>query len=158
MVSGYVMSVQVPRQVLTERFGSLDAVMEAGHETLETIEDVGPVMAESIIDFFSNAENKDIISRLRENGLPFEAEEKEAVSEDTFFSGKTFVLTGELETMTRNEASERIRELGGKISSSVSKKTDYVLAGANPGSKYDKAVSLGVAVLGEDEFTENLGK
>ena len=60
--------------------------------------------------------------------------------------------------MTRNEASERIRELGGKISSSVSKKTDYVLAGANPGLKYDKAVSLGVAVLGEDEFTENLGK
>ena len=144
-------------QVLAERFWSLDAVMEADNETLETIEDVGPVRAESIIDFFSNAENKDIISRLHESGLPFEAEEKKGVPADTFFTGKTFVLTGELETMTRNKASERIRELGGKISSSVSKKTDYVLAGANPGSKYDKAVSLGVAVLGEKEFLGHLG-
>ena len=140
-------------RVLADRFGSLDAVIEADRESLESIGDVGPVMAESIINFFSNPENKDIVDRLHENGLPFEAEEPgEIAPADTFFTGKTFVLTGELENMTRNEASEKIREMGGKVTSSVSKKTDYVLIGANPGSKYDKAVELGVEILNEEEF------
>ncbi len=143
-------------RVLADMFGSVNAVIEADHETLEATDDIGPVMADSIINFFSNPENRDIIDRLRKHGLPFEAEEREVPAANTFFSGKTFVLTGELEKMTRNEASERIRELGGKVVSSVSKKTDYVIFGSNPGSKYDKAVSLGIAVLNEDEFLRYL--
>ena len=143
-------------RILAERFGSLDAVITADIETLESINDIGPTMAESIKNFFSNSENQDIIKRLRENGLPFEDEKKDAIADDTFFSGKTFVLTGELEQMTRTEAAERIREHGGNVTSSVSKKTDYVLVGSNPGSKYDKAIELKVKIMSEDEFLKEL--
>ncbi|MFC1542030.1 helix-hairpin-helix domain-containing protein, partial [Candidatus Latescibacterota bacterium] len=144
-------------RVLADRFGSLDAIIEADRETLEEIEDIGPVMADSIIAFFANAENQDIIRRLRESGLPFVGEKKDVTAADSFFAGKTFVLTGELESMTRNEASERIRERSGKVTSSVSKNTDYVLVGANPGSKKDKADTLGVEILDEKTFLGLLG-
>ncbi|MFC1539666.1 NAD-dependent DNA ligase LigA [Candidatus Latescibacterota bacterium] len=145
-------------RTLADRFGSLDTIIEADRETLEEIEDIGPVMADSIIAFFANPENQDIIRRLRERGLPFEGEKKSVTATDSFFSGKTFVLTGELESMTRNEASERIRELGGKVTSSVSKNTDYVVYGENPGSKYDKAKELGekVKTCSEKEFLDHL--
>ncbi|MFC1650195.1 NAD-dependent DNA ligase LigA [Candidatus Latescibacterota bacterium] len=146
-------------RVLADRFGSLDSIIEADQETLEGIEDIGPVMAESIIDFFSSAENQDIINRLRAHGLPFEGEIKDVAENavtDSIFAGKTFVLTGELGSMTRNEASERIRERGGKVTSSVSKKTDFVIAGENSGSKKDKADKLGVNVWNETTFLSHL--
>ena len=97
-----------------------------------------------------------IIDRLRESGLPFEEKIKESVNADDFFAGKTFVLTGELSTMTRSEASEKIIERGGKVTSSVSKKTDYVISGSSPGLKYDKAVSLDIAIMDEDELLNRL--
>ena len=143
-------------RTLADRFGSLDAVIEADQETLEGIEDIGPVMAESIIDFFANSENQDIVNRLRGHGLPFEGEIKDVSDENSFFSGKTFVLTGKFESMTRNEASDRIRERGGKVTTSVSEKTDYVVYGENPGSKKDKAEKLGVNVLDVAEFLSYL--
>jgi len=143
-------------RVLSDRFGSLDALMEADMDTLEAIEDIGPVVAESIMNFFSNPENKDIINRLRENGLPFKSEEQIVISADTFFNGKTFVLTGALASISRDKASEFIREQGGKVSSSVSNKTDYVIAGTDPGSKYYIAVSLGIETLNEEEFLKHM--
>jgi len=142
-------------RVLAERFGSLDELMDADMDILESVEDIGPVVAESILSFFNNAENREIISRLKENGLPFKGSKRELVTDD-FFSGKTFVLTGALSSMTRNEASDLIRSRGGNVSSSVSKNTDYVLFGADPGSKYDRAVELKVMLLSEDEFLRRL--
>jgi DNA ligase (NAD+) len=142
-------------RVLAERFGSLDELMDADMDILESVEDIGPVVAESILSFFNNAENREIIGRLKENGLPFKGAKREQVTDD-FFSGKTFVLTGALSSMTRNEASDLIRSRGGNVSSSVSKNTDYVLFGADPGSKYDRAVELKVVLLSEDEFLRRL--
>lgn len=139
-------------RTLAGRFGSLDAVMDADGETLKAVEDVGPVVAESIVDFFRNERNRALIERLRAHGLPFVQERSAGVVIDPFFAGKTFVLTGALSAMTRDEASEAIRARGGETSSSVSKKTDYVLAGAGPGSKLEKANALGVTVLTEEEF------
>jgi len=147
-------------RILADRFGSLDSLMEADREALEAIGDIGPVMAESILNFFDNPVNRDIVSRLRAFGLPFAAggqKKPAAAASDTFFTGKTFVLTGELSRMSRNEASELIRERGGKVTSSVSKKTDCVIAGKNPGSKYDMALKLGVPVMNEQEFLSRLG-
>jgi DNA ligase (NAD+) len=144
-------------RLLADRFGSLDAIIAAGSEELQSIDDMGPVMAKSIVAFFANAENRDVIGRLRLSGLPFETEKAETVMADAFFAGKTFVLTGELKGMTRNEASDMIRTRGGKVVSSVSAKTDYVLVGSNPGSKHEKALQLGITILHEDEFKKRLG-
>jgi len=144
-------------RILANRFGSLDALMTADRDTLESIEDIGPTMAESIRDFFDNTVNRGIIERLRENGLPFEAEKPVAAPHDEFFSGRTFVLTGALSYMSRSEASDLIRSRGGTVTSLVSARTDYVIAGADPGSKYDKAQKLGVTILNEDEFRGRLG-
>jgi len=143
-------------RVLAERFGSLDSIMNADIETLESIGDIGPVMAESIRDFFENSENKKIIERLRANGLPFELKRTENVSVSTFFSGKTFVLTGALESMSRSEAGEFIHSHGGKVISSVSGNTDYIIVGSDPGSKYEKAMNLGITVLNEQEFLKQV--
>ena len=140
-------------RVLAKTFRSLDSLMNAGIEALECIGDVGPVMADSIRMFFDNHENRAIIERLKQYGLPVEDRgEPDEAAEDTFFSGKTFVLTGSLSSITRSDAGEIIRSRGGKVTSSVSKKTDFVVVGSDPGSKYDKAVSLGVTVLSEEEF------
>lgn len=143
-------------RLLADTFGSLEAIMNADRDTLEAIDDIGPMMAESIVNFFANTENIEIIERLRAHGLPFEAGARRAAGGDTFFTGKTCVLTGELASMTRKEAAERIREHGGKVTSSVSKKTDYVIIGDNPGSKYERARSLGIAILNEREFLDHL--
>ncbi len=143
-------------RALAERFGSLDSVMETDAEMLREVSDIGPVAAESIRAFFTNPENRAVIERLRKAGLPFTGGGTASSPQQGFFSGKTVVLTGELSSMTRDEASERIRSLGGKVTSAVSKSTDYVVAGANPGSKYQKAQELGVAILSEDEFRTHL--
>ena len=109
-------------------------------------------MAESVCEYFSLDSTKELINKLRELGVKMPAAEKRAT--DSKFSGKTFVLTGTLPTMKRSEASKIIESLGGKTSSSVSKKTDYVLAGEEAGSKLTKAQSLGITVITEEEFLE----
>ncbi|MBN1290645.1 MAG: NAD-dependent DNA ligase LigA [Candidatus Latescibacteria bacterium] len=141
-------------RTLANTFNSLDALMNADAESLEAIGDIGPVVAESIMDFFGNETNRGILARLKEYGLPFKSEKHE-ITANEFFAGKTFVLTGALDSMTRTEAGDIIRSLGGNVTSSVSKKTDYVVYGADAGSKLTKAQELGVETLDEEQFLEH---
>ncbi len=142
-------------KVLAKRFLTLDALMSASLEDLTAVDDVGEVMAQSILHFFEDEKNLEAIEKLRAAGVNFTA----AVSEDadTRFAGKTFVLTGTLPTYKRDEAKAIIEERGGNVSGSVSKKTDFVLAGEEAGSKLDKAHALGVTVIDEQTFKEMAG-
>jgi DNA ligase (NAD+) len=133
-------------QALAEEFGSIDTLIAATEEELTRVNDIGPKVAATVREFFSNERNLALVDRLRGYGLTFTAERK---VRGTTLSGLTFVLTGTLPTLTRDEAKERIEAAGGKISGSVSKKTNYVVAGEEAGSKLDKAQQLGVAVLDE---------
>ena len=138
---------------LAKNFKTLDAVMSADEETLTTIRDIGGIVASSIVDFFKDEYNRKTISELLEAGVtPIGPK----ANDTNIFEGMTFVLTGTLPGMTREEAAEIIKNNGGKVSSSVSKKTDYVLAGENAGSKLTKAQGLGVKVINLDEFEEML--
>jgi len=137
-------------EILAGRYNSLDALMKAEAEDLEGIHEIGPVMARSIHDFFREARNIAVINKLRAAGVKTEQERVE-VSKKQPLSGKTFVFTGAL-SMPRSEAEGMIKRLGGKASSSVSRNTDYVVAGAEPGSKHARAIELGVKVLTEEEF------
>ena len=130
-------------------FATLDELMNATEEQLTAIEDVGPVTAKYIVDWFDSPQSLHQIRLLREAGVSFASTE---VIADDRFAGKTFVLTGALERFTRSEAEQIIERFGGKASGSVSKKTSYVLAGANPGSKLTKAESLGIPVITEEDF------
>jgi DNA ligase (NAD+) len=136
-------------QFLAEHFGSLDALMNATQEELEEVNEVGPRIAESIREFFEEPRNRDLVKRLREAGLMFAGKKRER---GTKLAGKTFVLTGTLLKYTRDEAKKLIEDAGGRVSGSVSKKTDYVVAGSDAGSKLDKAKELGVAVIEENEM------
>jgi DNA ligase (NAD+) len=136
-------------QFLAEHFGSLDAIMNANAEELEEVNEVGPRIAESIVEFFGDEHNRKLVSDLRGAGLTFTGLKKE---KGTKLAGKTFVLTGTLERHTRDEAKKMIEDAGGRVSGSVSKKTDYVVAGADAGSKLDKARELGVSVIEEKEL------
>ncbi len=140
-------------QILAERFGSLEALMEADRGALEQIDQIGPVMAESIHAYFRKEDNRRVIRRMLEAGVVPTPPQKR---EPGRLAGKTIVVTGTLEAFTRPQAEQAIRAAGGKASSSVSKNTDFVLAGENPGSKLDKARKLGVKVINEAEFTEML--
>ena len=140
-------------KVLARHFGSLDALMTASAEELTKIPDVGAVTAGFIVDWFSQEQSRQMIEKLRRNGVNFES--KAAVS-DNRFAGMTFVLTGALSKFTRDEATERIEQFGGKVSGSVSKKTNYVVVGENAGSKERKARELNISVLSEDQFLEML--
>jgi DNA ligase (NAD+) len=142
-------------RILSEHFGSLDALQGAAHEDLLSIRDVGPEVARSISAFFSDGRNRLLLERLLELGV--DIEETESHSGSGPLEGKTFVFTGTLERFTRGEAKRIVESLGGRISSSVSGKTDYVVAGSEPGSKLEKASSLGVRVLTEREFEELTG-
>jgi DNA ligase (NAD+) len=137
-------------QILAETFGSLDVIAEADEEKLQEAEEVGPKVSESIRQFFHEPRNRELVERLRQAGLTFQ----HAIKEKTggALKGKTFVLTGTLPNLAREDAKARIEAAGGKVTGSVSKKTDYVVAGEDPGSKLDKANSLGVAVIGEPEL------
>jgi DNA ligase (NAD+) len=135
-------------QILADHFGSLEAIEKASREELEEAEEVGPRIAEAIQDFFSVERNRELIQQLREAGLTFE-QKRAATAKGGKLEGKTFVLTGTLPTLTRDEAAEKIRAAGGKVAGSVSKNTDYVVAGEKAGSKLDKARKLEVAVLDE---------
>ena len=138
-------------KILAQEFGTLDALMEADVERLTQVRDVGAVTAESIVSWFRSPQSRHLIQRLREAGVNFNCEIEIT---DRRFEGKTFVLTGALTRFTREEATERIELLGGKASGSVSKKTSYVVAGENAGSKLRKANELGIPVLSEEEFLE----
>jgi len=141
-------------QLLAEHFASLPKLSEASVEELEEVPEVGPKVAQSIADFFSESANRKLIQRLKDEGLKMT--EKRAAPEDTRFAGKTFVFTGALARRSRDEGGAEVTRHGGKVTGSVSKLTDYVVVGADPGSKYDKARSLGVTVLNEDEFDDLL--
>ena len=136
--------------VLAKKFKNLKNIEEAGLEELQNVPDVGPVVAQSIHSWFQKPYNKNILSKFKKEGVHI-TEEKDT-KESAKFAGKTFVLTGTLETLGRDEAKEKIRELGGDVSGSVSKNTDYVVAGSEPGSKYDEAQKLGVKIIDEKEF------
>lgn len=136
-------------QFLAEHFGSMEALENAGVEELQNVNEVGPRIAESIVEFFGIAANRKLVERLREAGLTLSGEKKQR---GTKLAGKTFVLTGTLAHFTRDEAKKMIEDAGGKVTGSVSKKTDYVVAGADAGSKLDKAKELGVPVIDENEM------
>ena len=138
---------------LAAAFGSLDKLMEASLEELTQVPDIGEVTAESICEWFAQPQSRHMVRRLKEAGVNFESKR---VVTDTRFAGKTIVLTGALSRFTREEATEKIELFGGKASGSVSKKTSFVVAGENAGSKERKARELGIPVLTEDEFLEML--
>ncbi len=141
-------------QFLAEHFGSMEALEQASVEELQNVNEVGPRIAESIVEFFSIPANRKLVERLRAAGLTLKGQKR---TRGTKLAGKTFVLTGTLAHFTRDEAQKLIEEAGGKVTGSVSKKTDYVVAGADAGSKLDKAKELGVAVIGEKEMEELAG-
>lgn len=150
---------------LARHFGGLDRLMEADAETLQQVSDVGPVVAQSIAGFFGERHNREVVEQLRAAGIRWKEDagiqtadhaagsaHLEAGAASSKIAGRIFVLTGTLPTMSREEAREKIEAMGGKVAGSVSKKTDYVVAGSDSGSKYDKALELGVALLDEAEL------
>ena len=136
-------------QLLAEEFGSMDALMAASLDELERVNEVGPRVSQAIREFFDEAKNRELIEKLRSAGLTFTAEKRKRSSQ---LEGLTFVLTGTLPTLTREDAKARIETAGGRVSGSVSKKTHYVVAGEEAGSKLDKARDLGVKVIEEAEL------
>ena len=141
-------------QFLAEHFGSMEALMNASEDELQEVDEVGPRIAGSIAEFFREPRNRELVERLRKAGLSFSGKKRER---GTRLAGKTFVLTGTLPNLTRDEARKKIEDAGGRVTGSVSKKTDYVLAGADAGSKLDKARELGITVIGEKEMQDLLG-
>lgn len=136
--------------VLAEHFGSMEAIIDADYEAMVALDDIGQKIAESVIAYFSDEDNLRIVKRLDMYGVKMTEEKVEPTA--TTLAGMTFVLTGTLDTLTRNEAGAMIEAVGGKVTSSVSKKTSYVVAGREAGSKLTKAQSLGITVLNETEF------
>ena len=139
-------------KTLSRIYGSLDALKEASEEELLEIPDVGPVVAHSISSWFNDETNLDTIEKLRAVGVNFNYLGTITNAADSYFSGKTCVLTGTLSTLGRKEATEILENLGAKVTGSVSKSTHLVIAGTEAGSKLDKANALGIKVLSEDEF------
>jgi DNA ligase (NAD+) len=141
-------------QLLAAHFRSIDKLSQATVEELEEVEEVGPKIAEAIIDFFSAARNVEMVEQLRTAGLQFQLPDDSSSGVDGRLKGKTFVLTGSLPTLGRDDAKELIQSLGGRVSGSVSKKTDYVVSGDKAGSKLEKANKLGVSVIDEAALLE----
>jgi DNA ligase (NAD+) len=142
-------------QFLAEEFGDLDKIAEATEEELQRAEEVGPKVSQSIRKFFREKHNRDLIERLRKEGLPFTYAVKRKTGGP--LQGMNFVLTGTLPSLTRDDAKSRIEAAGGKVTGSVTRKTDYVVAGEAPGSKLDKANELGVKVIDEARLIEMMG-
>jgi DNA ligase (NAD+) len=134
-------------QFLAEHFGEMSAIEAAGEEELQQVEEVGPRIAKSIVEFFAEPKNRELVEELRAAGLTMKGKKKER---GTKLAGKTFVLTGTLPNLTRDQTKKMIEDAGGKVTGSVSKKTDYVVAGADAGSKLEKARELGVEVVDEE--------
>jgi len=135
---------------LAKQFSNLDKIKNASKEELEKIIDIGPKVADSIYEWFRDKKHLEFLQKLEKAGIVIKAQISKSKGQKLL--NKIFVLTGELESMTRDEAKEKIRELGGDVTGSVSKNTDFVVAGSEPGSKYDKAQKLGVKILSEQEF------
>lgn len=140
---------------LAQNFGSLENLEQAEIDDLSRLKEIGPVMARAIHEWFGDKYNLKLIDELRQAGVKIK---KEPIAVGTKLIGQTFVLTGELEAMTREEAKQKIRSLGGEVLESVSRRVDYVVAGRNPGSKYEKAKKIGVSILKESEFLEMMKK
>jgi DNA ligase (NAD+) len=140
---------------LANHFGSIKELQGATEEQIQEVPDVGPVVAAHVYKFFQEKHNRDVLAALSKH-IQLKAQARKAASGEGPLAGKTFVLTGSLDSMSRDQASERIVELGGKVAGSVSKKTSYVVAGAEAGSKLAKAQELGVVVLDEKAFLELL--
>jgi len=141
-------------ELLAQEFGSIDAVMAASAEELERVEEVGPRISEAILDFFTRPANRVLVDKLREAGVVMTAERKVRTTQ---LAGLTFVLTGTLPNLSRDEAKQKIEAAGGKVSGSVSKKTNYVVAGEEAGSKLDKAQELKIPVIDEAGLLKMLG-
>jgi DNA ligase (NAD+) len=143
-------------QVLAEAFGSMDQLKEASVEDLEAVEEIGPIVARAVHKWFHDKGNLRLLEKLRKAGVRM-ADPPKKKKKDGPLTGKTIVLTGGLEAMSRDQATKAAQDAGARIASSVSKSTDFVVAGADPGSKYDKAVSLGVEIIDERDFLKRLG-
>lgn len=141
-------------KALALHYGSLDRLMDADIENLQLVPDIGPIVAQSLVSFFAESHNREVIEQMRLSGVFWQEHEGRPTptAAETVVSGKTFVLTGTLPTLSREDAKQEIEKQGGKVTGSVSKKTDYVVVGDDPGSKYDKALSLGVTILDEAEL------
>jgi DNA ligase (NAD+) len=142
--------------ILADKFGSIEKLAKATAEDLEGIREIGPVTAESVLEFFSQASTKKILKKMQDAGVRMDIVEK--VAGDNPFRGKTIVLTGALESIERSSAEALLRKLGAHPSGSVSKKTDIIVAGPGAGSKLTKAQELGVAIWDENKFLETLKK
>jgi len=143
-------------QLLADHFRSLEEIAEADEEKLTEVHEVGPKVAASIAEFFSETANRKLVTKLEKAGVKMTGERR--APRGTKLAGKTFVFTGGLERQSREQAGELVVSLGGKVASSVSKKTDYVVVGSDPGSKYDQAKKLGVTILDEAGFEKLSGK
>ena len=139
-------------KVLAKKYQNIDNLMNASYEELIELNDVGPIVANSIYSYFKDENHLNLINSLKQHGLNFTYLGSSSTAANSYFSGKTVVLTGTLNLMGRKEATELLENLGAKVTSSVSKATDAVIAGSEAGSKLDKAMSLGITVLNEDEF------
>jgi len=137
--------------VLSKEFPTLDSLMNASYEEIEKIREIGPKIAESIVSFFRQEQNLKVIEKLRKAGVNFGSELKK-VAEKEGFAGKTFVITGKLNSFSRDEAAELIKSFGGRVTSSVTRNTDVVIVGENPGSKLDDARRYGIKTITEEEF------
>ncbi|TDO83305.1 DNA ligase (NAD+) [Halanaerobium saccharolyticum] len=143
-------------RILAENFDSIEELKAASAESLEEIDEIGPVIAESIVGFFQERHNKDLLSRLKQAGIRLEKENDQ--ENEKFLNGLKFVFTGSLNNYTRSEVKDLVEKAGGRAVSSVSSKTDYLVIGDNPGSKYDKAQELEVEILTEADFTQMIEK
>lgn len=144
---------------LVDYFGSLDAIMNASPEALLAVPDTGPRIAESVVAWFSDAQNRDFVEQLRAAGLQLAGEKKVVEQEGNSLAGKTFLYTGTFVNFSREELENRIAAHGGRVLSGISKKLNYLIVGENAGpSKVDKAQKLNVPMIGEDEFMAMLGE
>uniref|UniRef100_UPI003D81B727 helix-hairpin-helix domain-containing protein n=1 Tax=Trichloromonas sp. TaxID=3069249 RepID=UPI003D81B727 len=139
-------------KILAKRFSSLEILAQADTDSLTAIHEIGGKVAESLVDFFADPDQRQLLEQLRERGI--NPTEEAVVQQDGPLSGKTLVITGTLERMSRKEAEDLVERLGGRAAGSVSKKTDYLVAGPGAGSKLDKAQKLGIKTLTEDEFLQ----
>ena len=139
-------------QILARKFGHLDALMAADLETIGNTNEIGPVIAKSVADYFQSEDGIEVVRQLKEAGVSLQSSAEDAVDAAGLFAGKTVVVTGSLNKYSRDESERRIEQLGGRAASSVSKKTDFLIAGEAAGTKLEKAQSLGVTILTEADF------
>ena len=145
-------------KVLAKQYNTIDNIINTTKEDLLEIKDIGEIIADNIVNYFKDKNNLNMINKLKEYNLNMNYISNDIIKENDNFKDKTFVLTGTLNNITRNEASKLIENNGGKVTSSVTTKTNVVVVGDNPGSKYDKALSLGIEIWNEDEFLQKIEK